>query len=392
MAEAIGVGQLGAGFIGKVHSLGYRNAAASLRRIPAAIELLKIADADQALAQEACAQYGWRTSVATWPEVASDPAVTVFDNSGPNWLHSEPCVAAAQTGKHILCEKPLAPTADEAYSLWRDVAATGVLHLCAFMYRFIPALQYARELIRSGELGELYHFRSTFLMGFGVDPSIPMSWRFSRELAGGGAIGDLGSHHIDLARFLVGELDRVSALSKTFVSERPGGQVTNDDSFAAIAELANGATATFEGSRVAAAHALTSRVQVDGTKGSLAFDFDRLNELSVAERGRPGFRPFLVTQAGHPYSNFWFPDGIQGQHPIGWADCFAHQNHCLLSAVARREPLPDFAPTFEDGYRVAEVVDTMLRSARSRAWEPVTYRGLLSAPDSVSVPSPMEGP
>jgi len=192
-------------------------------------------------------------------------------------------------------------------------------------------------------------------------------------VAGAGALGDLGSHHIDLARFLVGEVTRVAAITKIFVAERPGGRPTNDDAFVACAELDNGATASFEGSRVAGNHNVTSVIQIDGTKGSLSFDFERLNELTLAERGRFGARTLSVTQPGHPYSDFWFPVGIQGQHPIGWADCFGHQAHCLLSAIAAHRQLPAHAPTFRDGYRVAEVVAAMGRSAHQRTWEHVTY-------------------
>lgn len=370
---AIRVGQLGAGFIGKVHSLAYRNAAASQRPIGARVELRAIADARPELAEAAVSQYGWGDSAPDWRALVTDPEIELFDNAAPNTLHAEPCRLAAEQGKHILCEKPLAPTAAQAYETWQAVERTGVLHLCAFMYRFIPAIRHARDLIRAGQLGDIRHFRSSFLLSFAVDPTVPMSWRFD-ERQGAGALGDLGSHHIDLARFLVAEIERVAATSKIFVPERPGGTVTNDDSFSAIAELANGATASFEGSRVAGNHALTSRIEIDGTKGSLAFDLERLNELTVSERGRAGFRPFLVTQADHPYSDFWFPVGIQGQHPIGWADCFAHQAHCLLSAIASRSPLPDFAPTLREGYLVAEVVDTIKRAAQSRSWERVEYR------------------
>jgi predicted dehydrogenase len=374
MTDAIRVGQLGAGFIGKVHSLAYRGAASAQRPVGAAVELRTIADRDAALAAEAVDRYGWRSATADWREIVADPEVDLFDNAGPNQLHEEPCVAAARAGKHVLCEKPLAPDADAAYRIWRDVAATGVLHQCAFMYRFIPALALARQLIAAGELGEIWHVRARFLLSFAADAAVPMSWRFDREAAGAGALGDLGSHHVDLARFLVAELDSVAAATTIHVPQRSGGTVTNDDAFAAIARLRNGATATFEGSRVAGNHGLTSRIEVDGARGSLAFDFERLNELTVSERGKAGFRTFLVTQAGHPYSDFWLPVGIQGQHPISWADCFAHQAHCMLSAIAGGRALPPEAPTLADGYRVAEAIDTIERAAQERAWLDIPYR------------------
>jgi predicted dehydrogenase len=370
----IRVGQLGAGFIGQVHSLAYRGAAAARRPVGAPVVLHAIADRDATLAAAAVAQYGWERAEADWHAVVDDPAVTVFGNAGPNHLHAEPCVAAARRGKHLLCEKPLAPTADVALETWRAVEATGVLHQCGFMYRFIPALAHARDLIAAGELGEVRHVRARFLLSFAADEQVPASWRFDRAVGGAGALGDLGSHHIDLARFLAGEVESVAGATSTYVTERPGGAVTNDDAFVALARLEGGATATFEGSRVAGGHGLTSRIEVDGTRGSLAFDFERLNELALARRGVAGFRTELVTQPGHPYSDFWFPDGIQGQHPIGWADCFAHQAHCLLAAVAAGTPLPAWAPTLRDGYRVAEVVDAIERAARERCWVTVAYR------------------
>jgi predicted dehydrogenase len=376
----IRVGQLGAGFIGQVHSLAYRGASAARRPVGAPVELHAIADLDRELAETAARQYGWKQVRERWQDVVEDPAVVVFDNAGPNDMHEEPCVAAARNGKHILCEKPLAPTAEIAHRAWRGVAEVGVLHLCGFMYRSIPALALARQMLASGELGKVRHFRARFLLAFASDTSVPKSWRFDGRLAGPGALGDLGSHHIDLARFLVGEVESVAAATEIYLPERSGGEVTNDDAFIALAELAGGATATFEGSRVAGNHGLTSQVEVDAEGGSLAFDFERLNELRISERGTPGFRTVLATQLGHPYSDFWFPVGIQGQHPISWADCFAHQAHWLLAAVASGGELPDEAPTFEDGYRVAEIVDTIARAAQERTWLDVVYRSEKEAP------------
>jgi predicted dehydrogenase len=372
----IRIGQLGAGFIGKVHSLAYLNASRAQHSLGAAAELRTLADHNAQRAAEAADRYGWARTSTDWREIVADPEIDLFDNSAPNDLHVEPCIAAARAGKHVLCEKPLAPTASDAYRVWREVAAAGVLHQCAFMYRFIPAIAYARQLIEAGELGEILHFRARFLLSFAVDPEVAFSWRFDRQIAGPGALGDLGSHHIDLARFLVAELASVAATSSIEVPQRPGGVVTNDDAFVAIARLANGASASFEGSRIAGNNGLTSKVEVDGTKGSLAFDFERLNELTLSERGKSGFRSFLVTQAEHPFSDFWFPVGIQGQHPISWADCFAHQAHCMLSAIAAGGALPSEAPTMADGYRVAEAVDAIELAATERKWVEVSYREL----------------
>lgn len=381
MTARINIGQLGAGFIGRVHSLAYRNAMMSQRPIPAQPILLTLADIDLPLAQTVAAQYGWERATADWTEIVNDPAVTLFDNAGPNTMHSEPTALAARAGKHVLCEKPLAVSADEALGLYRTVEDAGVLHQCAFMYRSIPAIQHARQLIKGGELGDVVHFRSRFLLSFAADAAVPYSWRFDRAAAGAGASGDLASHHIDLARFLVAEVDTVASMTSILIPERSGRRITNDDHFAAIARLGNGATAVFEGSRVAGNHSLTSRIEVDGTRGSLVYDFERLNELSVSKRGLPGFRTYLVTQSEHPYSDFWLPAGIQGQHPLGWADCFAHQAHAMLEAIANDRQLTSFVATFRDAYRVAEVVDAITLAGESRKWETVHYR---DAPPSFS--------
>ncbi len=370
----ITVGQLGAGFIGKVHSHAYSVAGTSLHRPADRVTLALLAEKDERLCAETAEQFGWQSTTNDWRDVVSAPEVMLFDNSGPNAVHGEPSMQAASNGKHVLCEKPLASSADEALEIYRHIAATGVLHQCAFMYRFIPAIRHARELIQGGELGEILHVRARFLMSFASDASIPMSWRFDKSLAGAGALGDLGSHHIDLARFLAGEVHSCASLTHTFFEDRPGGRVTNDDCFLAIARLDGGATASFEASRVAGNHTLTSHVEVDGTQGSLSFDFERLNELRVSIRGHRGFRTYLATEADHPFSDFLFPVGIQGQHPIGWDLCFSHQALAMLNAIESGDPLPEPIATLRDGYRVAEVVETIERAAASGRWEDVNYR------------------
>ena len=295
----------------------------------------------------------------------------MFINAGPNTLHKEPSLAAARAGKHVFCEKPLAPTAAEAYHIWKEVAGTGVIHLCAFMQRSIPALNLAREMIRSGELGDIRHFRARFLL-----TSLPsdgaLSWRFSRAQAGSGAIGDLGSHHIDQARFLVGEVVRVGALMKTW-SRDAAGRITdvNDDAFVCAAELENGATASFEASRVASAQNVGCWTEVDGTKRSIAFDMERLTELVIYEPGQ-GRRTLMVGQAGHAYSDFWLPIDAQAL-PLGWNECFAQQARHMLAAAALGAPVAPRA-TFEDGYRVAEICDAIERSAQSGRFEDIRFR------------------
>lgn len=373
MHTDIGIGLLGAGFIGQMHALAFRNAGVSARAPRLRPALRVLCDRSAARARDIADRYGFERAATDWREVVADPAVGLLVNAGPNDVHGEPCVAAARAGKHVFCEKPLASTADEAYATWKAVEATGVHHLCAFNYRAVPALNLAREMIKGGELGEIRHFRSRFLLTM-LTPDGALSWRFSRSRAGHGAVGDLGSHHIDQARFLVGEVKRVGALMKSW-SRDARGEITdvNDDAFVCAAELETGATASFEASRVAGAHNLGGFIEVDGSRGSVHFHMERLNELVIYEPGR-GPRVQLATGPAHPYADFWLPVGIQGQHPLGWADCFAHQARHMLSVVAGREPVAPRA-TFEDGYRVAEIVDTIARSARTGRFEDVTFRG-----------------
>lgn len=367
----VNLGILGAGFIGQMHALAFSNAAMSSWTPKLEVGLSVVADQNTALAAEMKSRYGFARITEDWRAAATAPEVDLFINAGPNHLHAEPSIAAAQAGKAVFCEKPLASSADEAYRIWKAVEATGVVHMCAFMHRSIPALNLAREMIRAGELGEIRHFRSRFLLN--MITGDPLSWRFSRSQAGLGALGDLGSHHIDQARFLVGEVASVAAMMHTWSKDSAGKIIdVNDDAFVCAARLENGATASFEASRVAPAHNLGGFIEVDGSKGSLSFHMERLNELVIYEPKR-GPRVQMVTQAGHPYSDFWLPIGIQGQHPVGWAECFAHQARHMLEAVASNKAVGPRA-TFEDGYRVAETVEAIARSAASRTFEEVKFR------------------
>ena len=296
---------------------------------------------------------------------------TVIVTTMDAWHHHY-IVRAMEQGCDVLCEKPLASSADEAYATWKGVEAAGVFHMCAFMHRSIAALNLARTMIRSGELGEIRHFRSRFLLNMRSDDG-NLNWRFSRTRSGLGSLGDLGSHHVDQARFLVAEVARVAAVAKTWSSDARGAITdVNDDAFVCAAELENGATASFEASRVAAAHNLGGWIEVDGSKRSLSWHMERLNELVVYEPGL-GPRSLMVTRAGHPYCDFWLPVGVQGQHSLGWSECFAHQARHMLEAVALGHSVAPRA-TFEDGYRVAEIVDAMERSATSRQFEEIRFR------------------
>lgn len=367
----IRVGLLGAGFIGQMHSLAFRNASVARATPTVRAEFVSIADQNTEAATEIAERYEWQQTASDWNQTLGS-GIDLFINAGPNSVHAPASIDAANRGIAVFCEKPLASSADEAYGLWKAVEKTGVMNRAAFMHRFIPALQLARQLVESGELGEIRNYRSTFLLNM-LGPAGEVSWRFSRAAARHGALGDLGSHHIDLARFLVGEVSEVSALTKSWTTD-PTGKITdvNDDTFLAIGMLDNGATATFQASRAASAHSLTSLIEIDGTKGSVSWNMERLNELIIRKPGE-GPMTLPVLRQGHPYDGFWLPGGIQGSHPVGWNECFAHQAHDIL-ALASGEKSDSVAATFADGYRVAEIVDTIEASAIEGRRQAIKFR------------------
>ena len=363
----IGIGMLGYAFMGKAHSRAFRALAAL--DVPHSARLVAIAGRDERAVAAAAEVYGYERWTTDWRTLVEDPAIGLFDNGGPNSLHAEPTIAAAEAGKHVLCEKPLGRDADESYEIWQRVEATGVKHLCGFNYRFVPAVRLARELIEAGELGEIRHFRGRYLQDWGDDPTLD-TWRFQPDEAGSGALGDLGTHVVDLARFLVGEIATVSGLVRTFV---PGRRV--DDALAAAVEFESGPVGTLEATRFALGRRNAFQWEINGSKSSLAFDMERLNELQVfradGDRAR-GFKTVLVSETDHPFWDLWWPPG----HIIGWGDTFTHEVLHLLRAIAEDTNVAPYGATFEDGYRASEVCDAIVRSSESGSREPVSYRGL----------------
>ena len=365
----IGVGMLGYAFMGKAHANAYKTLSYMTWPPPLRPELVAIAGRTQEAVAEAARRYGFADHVTDWRALVADDRIGLFDNSGPNNLHAEPTIAAAEAGKHVICEKPLGRDAAEAHETWRRVEAAGVKHLCAFNYRFVPAVRLAREIIEAGELGELHHFRGTYLQEWGAtDADL---WRFDKAAAGSGALGDLGAHVIDLGRYLVGEIDAVAAHTATF---QPGREV--DDAVEATVAFEGGAVGTIEASRFCPGRKNALRFEVNGTKGSLAFDLERLNELQVHLVGSSpgalaqGFRTVLVSEPDHPFWGHWWPQG----HMIGWEHTFVHELHHLLTAIRDDADVAPHGATLEDGYRAAEVCDAMLRSAEGGGREAVAYR------------------
>jgi predicted dehydrogenase len=367
--EEIGIGMLGYAFMGKAHSNAYKTLPYMAWPPPYVPKLVAIAGRNEEAVSEAAQRYGFEGYVTDWHDLVADDRIQVFDNSGPNNLHTEPSIAAAEAGKHVICEKPLGRDADESYEAWQRVEAAGVKHMCAFNYRFVPAVRLARQMIEAGDLGEIFHFRGRYLQEWGtVDDEV---WRFEKAAAGSGALGDLGAHVIDLARYLVGEIGSVAATTATF---KPGREV--DDAFESVVAFDGGAVGTIEASRFATGRKNALSWEINGSEGSIAFDLERLNELQVHLAGSTpaesaqGFRTVLVSEADHPFWEWWWPHG----HIIGWEHSFVHELHHLLSAIRDDSGVAPHGATFEDGYRCAEVCDAILRSTETGAREEVSYR------------------
>jgi len=381
LAPEIGVGMLGYAFMGKAHTNAYKKIPYMMYPPPAIPRLVAICGRNEAATAEAARRYGYEGYYTDWRKMLEDDRIQLFDNGGPNDAHAEPCIAAAQAGKHVFCEKPLARTAEEAKTMLDAVKKAGVKHQVAFNYRFVPAIRQAYDLIQSGALGRIYHYRAVYLQEW-IMPhyGTPLIWRLQKDAAGSGALGDLGAHIIDLGRFLVGEITSVSALAKTFIKERPKldgsglGTVDVDDAFVAAIEFENGAIGTLESSRFAAGHKNYNCLEVNGEKGSIRWNLERLNELEVFWVGEPpketqGFHTISVTEGYHPFYANWWPHG----HIIGWEHSFVHELTHFLDCIVNDKEVAPYAATFEDGYRAACVCDAILESAAGKRQVDVRY-------------------
>lgn len=380
-APDVGVGMLGYAFMGKAHTNAYKKIPYMMYPPPAVPRLAAICGRDEEAVAEAARRYGYEGYYTDWRDMIEDDRVDVFDNGGPNNIHAEPSIAAAQAGKHVFCEKPLARSAEEARTMLDAVEDAGVKHMVAFNYRFVPAIRQAYELIQSGALGEIYHFRAQYLQEW-IMPHFgtPMIWRLDKEAAGSGALGDLGAHIIDLGRFLVGEMTSVSAVTRTFIKERPlpdgsgTGTVDVDDAFVATVEFENGAIGTLEATRFAAGRKNHEVLEINGEKGTIRFNLERLNELEVFWVGEEpketqGFHNVLVSEPYHPWWANWWPQG----HIIGWEHTFVHELTHFLDCIVNDHDVAPFGATFEDGYRAAVVCDAILESADARRHVDISY-------------------
>ena len=380
-APKIGVGMMGYAFMGKAHTNAYKSIPYMMYPPVAIPRLVAIAGRDEEAVAEAARRYGYETYYTDWRSLIEDDRVQLFDNGGPNNMHAEPSIAAAEAGKHVFCEKPLARTAEEARGMLDAVNKAGVKHMVAFNYRFVPAVRQIRNLIDSGALGQIYHFRAVYLQEW-IMPHYNEKkiWRLDKEVAGSGALGDLGAHIIDLAHYLVGGVKSVAAMTKTFIKERPlpggggTGEVDVDDAFVAAVEFDNGAIGTLESTRFAGGRKNYNNFEINGEKGSVRFNLERMNELDVfwvdeQPKETQGFHKVLVTEGHHPWWEHWWPHG----HIIGWEHTFIHEINHLLACIVNDQAVGPHGATFEDGYKAAVVCDAILESAGSKKQVDIKY-------------------
>jgi predicted dehydrogenase len=369
----LNVALIGYDFMGRVHSNAWRQVAHFFGDVPFEPVLKVLVGRTEAKVAEARDRLGFEQYATRWQDVMARSDIDVVDICTPGDAHADIAVAAAAARKAILCEKPLANTLAEAERMLAAVTKAGVIHMLCHNYRRCPAVTLAKQIIDKGQIGTIHHYRGVYLQDWIVDPAFPLVWRLDRTRAGSGSLGDLVSHTLDLSRYLVGEPIEVSALLKTFVSERPlledpgrRGRVTVDDSAQALVKFANGAVGYYEGTRFAPGRKNYNRLEINGSKGSIVWDLERMNELDVyVEEGKnSGFRTISVTHPEHPYISAWWPPG----HIIGFEHSFTHTVYDFIRAIADgTQPRPNF----EDGLQNQRGLDAIERSAVTGQWQKI---------------------
>lgn len=377
-APGLRVGMVGHAFMGAAHSHAWRTAGRFFD-LPRRVEMAAVCGRDAESVRASAERYGWESYETDWRALVARPDIDVVDICTPGDSHAEIALAALAAGKHVLCEKPLANSVEEAEEMAvaaEEARAAGVRSMVAFNYRRVPALALARQLVADGRLGRIHQVRAQYLQDWLVDPEFPLAWRLRKDRAGSGALGDLGAHSIDAAQYLTGQrISSVGALLETFVAERPlpasssglsgtasseRGAVTVDDAAVFTARFEGGAIGVFEATRFATGHKNAMRIEISGSLGSLAFDAESMNELAFHDRtedaATAGFRKLLVTEPTHPYMAAWWPPG----HLIGYEHSFTHQVRDFVTAVAEGT---DPRPSFADGLQVQRVLAAVESSA-----------------------------
>jgi len=381
MAKTVNVGLIGYKFMGKAHSQGFRDVPFYFADVKAVPVMKVICGRDEEGVSQAQKQFGWESYETDWRRVVERDDIQLIDISTGNNVHAEMAIAAAEKGKHIFCEKPLAMNVREARAMVEAVKKAGVINMVNFNYRAVPAIRFAKQLIEEGLIGRVFHWRAFYLQDWIIDPGFPLVWRLQGDVAGSGSHGDLAAHSIDLAHYLVGEIDEVVGLQETFIKQRPKlarttgglsaaaaeemGEVTVDDASLFLVRFKNGAVGSFEATRFAAGHRNGNMWEINGEKGSLRFNVERMNELEYYDHTQPGdrqgFRVIQTTESSHPWMSAWWPPA----HIIGWGQTFTHQIYELMNGIADGvNPHPDF----EDGLKCQMVLEAVTKSAQERRW------------------------
>lgn len=384
MSKKLNVAMIGGGFMGKAHAAAYAAMPMFFWPAPAIPVRKVVVDINEKLAEDARQRFGFEEASSNWREVIARPDIDIIDIVTPNDSHPEIAIAAAKAGKHIICEKPLARTAEESKQMLDAVNASGVIHMVAFNYRRTPAVALARRFIEQGRIGEILNFRGTYLQDWSADENGPLSWRFSKKIAGSGAVGDIGTHVVDMARYLVGEVAAVNALTRTWiktrplqsggfdklgasqkVSDAPRGEVDVDDEMVTLLRFQSGAIGSIEATRNAWGRNNFLTFEIHGTRGSICFNYERRDELQVMFADDPadarGFRT-IYTGPAHPYGDGLWPIPGLG---IGYTETKIVECYDLCKAIVEgKQP----SPNFDDGWRVELIADAVLESGVSGNW------------------------
>ncbi len=377
MGKQLNIGIVGYKFMGRAHSNAWKKAPLffDVTRQP----VLKVACGRHLESLQTFArQWGWEETETDWKKMVARPDIAVVDIALPQRLHYEVAMAAARAGKHIFCEKPVAMNSQQAEEMLRVCEANHVTHYLNHNYRRLPAVILAKSMIDAGKLGQLYHWRCAYQQDWIVDPTFPLTWQLQKETAQAGPQWDLNSHAVDLSHYLIGEIDTVSALTTNFITERPiadestsgnltaktmgneKGPVTVEDAALMLVQFKNGAVGSFEATRFATGKKNGLTFEIYGSKGSIKFDLERMNELQYYSRndeeGEQGFRTILTTDPTHAYMQSWWPPG----HIIGYEHTFVHAVVDFIRAVDEGTPI---APNFSDGVRILNVLEAGLESA-----------------------------
>ena len=382
--KEIRVGLIGHKFMGRAHTHAYTDLPIFFD--PGIEVVKKIICSNEESVIDIAKRWHWEKYSLDWREVVQNPEVDLVDIAAPSAIHAQIAIAAAKAGKHIFCEKPLALNLEDAKAMVNAVEKADVVNMIGFNYRRVPAIALTKKLINDGEIGEIYHFRGIYQQGWLVDPNFPLAWRLRKEKAGYGSLGDLGAHVIDLARYLVGEIEEVLCTERTFIKERPKpivedglvaiagkerGRVDVDDAAAFLAHFKNMETIGYlEMTRYGTGHRNQNRIEINGSKGAIIFDMEKMNELEfyrVDDSSHiQGYRRIQVGEGDHPYMSHWFPAG----HIIGYGDTFVNQAYDLITAIKEGKKI---TPDFNDGLICQQILEAADKSVRTKKWEKVLF-------------------